>query len=201
MQVQRNAIKTPAPKPAPKAIDAKKAVGAAWGDIQTVQARLTRELRPEDGIVNLVSTGPKTVSVVLKAHQPYADADIERAVQEHLAKHGIKNAAIDFIRPAINIRPVGVVVAAAWDAIEQVQARLTTDIRPEDDIVNLVSSGRDVRVVLRAHTNSSDAEIRAAVEKHPRARASRARTSNSSAPPSTPSARPSRPSSPRTPRG
>jgi hypothetical protein len=152
--------------------DPQEAIEKANAELATIQARLTKDLRSEDGVSNLVSKGGNQVAVVFKAQQHFSEAEVLSSVKALLARHGLKNAQLEVIRPAINIRPVRSVVDEAMASIKQVQQRLTADMRAEDDIVNLSTGGHggtspgEVRVVLRARPHFSEADIKKAVVAH-----------------------------------
>lgn len=152
--------------------DPTKAIAAANAELTKIHGRNTRDLRVEDQIVSFSSKGGNKVAVVLKPHQHFPDADVTRVVKDLLKKSGLANAQLEMIRPAINIRPLRSIVDEAWAAIQQVQQRLTTDVRAEDDIVNLTMGGHggtspgEVHVVLKARAHFSDADLKKTVNAH-----------------------------------
>jgi hypothetical protein len=156
-----------------KAVDVEGAIAAANTELNKIQNRNTRDLRAEDDIVNLSAQGGKDVSVVLKARPHFDEATILKAAKKLLGDAGLKDAKIQFVRPAIlPIRPIRSFVDDAMAAIKEVQGRAATDVRAEDDIVNLSMGGHggtspgEVRVVLRARPHFSEAEIKKVVTKH-----------------------------------
>lgn len=147
-------------------VDAKAAVDGAWATIQQIQNRLTRELRAEDGIAGLALRDNGKIAVALKANQPYDEGEIARLVKGHLAAHGLKGASIEFVRPQIEPIPPHVVVDQAMASIRRVQDRMTTDMRPEDEIVGMRFDAGTVRVAVRANAFFSEAELKEAAAQH-----------------------------------
>lgn len=145
---------------------AEHAVAAVNKALDQIHHRLTEEIRVEDSISNLALRDDGSIAVVVGAHARDGDKAILATVREMLKSAGLTKAKLDIVRPAIEPIPPFVVVQRAFDAIQKVQQRLTTDLRAEDDIVGMHLDNNDVRVALRAHTHFNDAQITAVVEKY-----------------------------------
>ncbi|MBI1947579.1 MAG: hypothetical protein HYS27_17955 [Deltaproteobacteria bacterium] len=161
------------------------AVRAAQASIAQVQRRLTTDLRAEDDIAGVSEHGGR-VTVALRAHPHFDDAAIKAAVLEHLKKAGLKSAAIDFIRPAIDpIRPPGLpiggiapvpaspmkkAVADFAAHVTKVQSRLTEELRIEDAIVSVKLTGAKVAVKYWKATAFGEDNIKDFVRRELRAR-------------------------------
>lgn len=141
------------------------AVGAANKALELIHNRLTEEIRTEDGISNFALRQNGTVAVVVQPHTMFTDAQLTHAANAHLKEAGLPAADIELVKAAIQPVPPFVMIADANAALKNIQARLTADIRAEDDVSNFsLRPGGTVAIVVRPHAYYGDDDIRAASE-------------------------------------
>ncbi len=141
-----------------------RAMNLALDDIRKVQRRLTEELRVEDAVRDLELHG-REVHVLVDDKYGFKPDGLRNLVKGLLAKHGAPGARVELhsAKPRVTLTEA---VAAARASIAQVQRRLTTDLRAEDDIAGVSERDGRVTVALRAHPHFDDAAIKAAVLEH-----------------------------------
>lgn len=146
--------------------DTKAAVKSANQALEAIHGRRTRDVRVEDGVASLAAREDGKIAVLLKPNQPYDEGRIADAVHRLLKDAGVKAPALAFVRPAVEAFLPAKLVADANASLDKVRQRHSTDLRAEDDIVNLHWSGHSVRIILSARPNHSDALIVEAARNH-----------------------------------
>lgn len=137
-----------------------RAVHLAWQDIAKVHGRMTEELRAEDAIRGLRLAGTE-VHVLVDEKYEFKKDGLRDLVKGLLKKHGVEG-----VRVELHAGPQRA-VHEAWASIEQVQRRLTRDLRVEDGVagLSLMHDGR-VSVALKANQPYDEARIADAVKSH-----------------------------------
>lgn len=138
-----------------------RAVQLALADIKKVQSRMTEELRVEDAVRGLELHG-REVHVLVDTRYGFKPDGIRDLVKGLLKKHGAPGVRVE-LHNQVSLADA---VKAAQASIAQVQRRLTTDLRAEDDIAGISANGDRVTVALRAHPHFDAAAIEAAVLAH-----------------------------------